>query len=221
MGTASTTHDTAFSGRWQEYLLLGLALIAVLHPPWPISPLSAAHAEIHLVYGHNFIDGYRLQFNRGEPSSGQTSLGFLFVVIPAMKLVGEWFAPLVMKLVGLFSLYVIAIQTFRLGKLAGLGWRWSLAAATVTLLFPGSVYNGMLGSENAFFGALILSWTLLAIRSGWLSQTSPTLGRDCVLGLLAGAIFLDDVLKPFPLPASPGSFAGACSFIRNASLNRA
>lgn len=196
----------AFWGRWQDYLPLGLALIAVLHPLAYFNIFSG-DAEIHLVYGHNFINGYPLQFNPGEPSSGQTSLGFLFVVIPAMKLVGEWFAPVAMKLVGLFSLYVIAIQTYRLGKLAGLGLRWSLAAAAATLLLPGSIFNGMLGSENAFFGALILSWTLFAIRWGWLSETPPTLGRDCVLGLLMGAIFW---IRPETIP-----FGGIAWIIRS------
>ena len=64
-------------------------------------------------------------------------------------------AALGMKLIGLSSLYVIAVQTFRLARRTGLAAPWSLLAAITTLLFPGSVYNGLLGSENAFFGAMI------------------------------------------------------------------
>src|SRR4051812_43660549 len=141
---------------------------AVLHP-WMYFNIFSGDAEIHLVYARNFLDGYPLQFNPGQPSSGQTSMGFMFlVVVPAMKLFGPAGAPPVMKLVGLLSLYAIAYETWLLARRLDLSVPWALTAAAATLLMPGSVYNGMLGSENAFFGALALGWILLALRRGWL-----------------------------------------------------
>lgn len=191
-------------------LLWGLLIAAALHPLLYLNIFSG-DAEIHLVYGRNFLDGYPLQFNPGQPSSGQTSMGFMFLaVVPAMKFLGETAAPLVMKLFGLFSLYVIAVQTFRLAIRLGLAAPWPLVAASATLLFPGSVYNGMLGSENAFFGALVLSWTVFALDSGWLSpERPPKLGRDCLLAALMGAMFW---IRPETIP-----FGGLAWLVRMAS----
>jgi hypothetical protein len=170
-------------------LLLAFTVLAVLHPLLYLNTFSG-DAEIHLVYTKNFLDGYPLQFNPGQPSSGQTSMGFMFIVIAFMKLFGYAAGALSMKLIGLCSLYVIAIQTFRLAGLLGLPARWALLAGITTLLMPGSVYNGMLGSENAFFGALTLSWVLLALKRGWLSvERPPRLLDDVLLAVLMGAMF--------------------------------
>lgn len=178
-------------------LLLAFAVAAILHPLVYINTFSG-DAEIHLVYAKNFLDGYPLQFNPGQPSSGQTSMGFMFIVIFFMKLFGYWAGALSMKLIGLCSLYAIAIQTFRLARLVGLAAPWPLLAGVATLLFPGSVYNGMLGSENAFFGALVLSWVLAALKRGWLSpERPPALGDDLLLAVLMGAMFW---IRPETIP---------------------
>lgn len=179
-------------------LLLGLLVtLAVIHPLIYFNTFSG-DAEIHLVYARNFLDGYPLQFNPGQPSSGQTSMGFMFILVPIMKLFGEPATPLAMKLIGLCSLYAIAIQTYRLGRRLGLEAHWRLIAAVTTLLMPGSVYNGMLGSENAFFGALVLTWTLFALESGWLApERAPSLGGDAALGLFMGAMFW---IRPETIP---------------------
>lgn len=190
-------------------LLLAFTLLAVIHPLAYLNTFSG-DAEIHIVYARNFLDGYPLQFNPGQPSSGQTSLGFMFVVIALMKLFGYPAAGLGMKLIGLCSLYAIAVQTFRLARLTGLSARWSLLAAIATLLFPGSVYNGMLGSENAFFGALALTWLLSALKRGWLSpERPPALTDDLLLAAFMGAMFW---IRPETIPF--GAFAWA---VRGAS----
>lgn len=186
--------------------LLSFAFIAaaILHPLFYINTFSG-DAEIHIVYSRNFLDGYPLQFNPGQPSSGQTSMGFMFIVIAIMKLFGYSAGALGMKLIGLFSLYAIAVQTYRLSRLLALDVRWSLMAATTTLLLPGSVYNGMLGSENAFFGALVLSWLILALKRGWLSsENPPSLASDVLLAVLMGALFW---IRPEAIPL--GAFAWA------------
>ncbi len=179
--------------------LMAVALVvAALHPLFYFNTFSG-DAEIHLVYARNFLDGFPLQFNPGQPSSGQTSMGFMFAaVVPATKLFGEAGAPLVMKLIGLFSLYIIAFQTWRLGRRLGLAGSWPALASAATLLLPGSIYNGMLGSENAFFGALILTWTVLAIDGGWVSSAAPpTFRRDCLLALFMGLMFW---IRPEAIP---------------------
>lgn len=178
-------------------LLLAFTLLAVLHPLLYLNTFSG-DAEIHLVYTKNFIDGYPLQFNPGQPSSGQTSMGFMFIVIAFIKLFGYAAGALSMKLIGLCSLYVIAIQTFRLARRLGLPAAWALLAGITTLLMPGSVYNGMLGSENAFFGALCLSWALLAVDRGWLSAARPPqLKDDVLLAALMGTMFW---IRPETIP---------------------
>jgi hypothetical protein len=179
-------------------ILLPILLIAAcLHPLIYINTFSG-DAEIHLVYARNFLDGYPLQFNPGQPSSGQTSMGFMFILLPVMKFFGEAATPLAMKMIGLFSLYAIAFQTWRLGGRLGMDRVWSAVAAAGTLLLPGSIYNGMLGSENAFFGALILTWIVLALDSGWLdAENTPSFGRDCLLAVFLGAIFW---IRPETIP---------------------
>ncbi len=170
-------------------LMLAFLVLAILHPLIYLNTFSG-DAEIHLVYAKNFLDGYPLQFNPGQPSSGQTSMGFMFIVIAIMKLFGYSAGALGMKLIGLCSLYVIAVQTFRLSRLLGLVAPWAVLAGIATLLFPGSVYNGMLGSENAFFGALALTWLLAALKRGWLSaERPPSLADDVFLAAFMGAMF--------------------------------
>lgn len=196
-------------------LLLAFAVAAILHPLFYLNIFSG-DAEIHLVYTRNFLDGYPLQFNPGQPSSGQTSMGFMFIVILFMKLFGYGAGALSMKLIGLASLYVIAIQTFRLARLVGLSGPWPLLAAITTLLFPGSVFNGMLGSENAFFGALGLSWLLLALKRGWLSpERPPRLGDDVALAALMGAMFW---IRPEAIPF--GGIAWGVRFLSDLAANR-
>lgn len=183
-------------------LMLAFTLLAVIHPLIYLNTFSG-DAEIHIVYAKNFLDGYPLQFNPGQPSSGQTSMGFMFIVIGLMKLFGYAAAGLGMKAIGLCSLYAIAVQTFRIARLAGLPARWSLLAGIATLLFPGSVYNGMLGSENAFFGALALTWVLAAVKRGWLTpERPPSLADDVVLAAFMGAMFW---IRPETVPF--GAFA--------------
>jgi len=195
--------------------LLVFAVVAVLHPLFYLNTFSG-DAEIHLVYAKNFLDGYPLQFNPGQPSSGQTSMGFMFIVILFMKLFGYGAGALSMKLIGLASLYVIAIQTFRLARLVGLSAPWPLLAAIATLLMPGSVYNGMLGSENAFFGALVLTWMLLALRRGWLSPESPPrLADDILLAVFMGAMFW---IRPETIPF--GGIAWAVRFAGDLAAKR-
>jgi hypothetical protein len=187
-------------------LLLIVLAAAIAHPFLYFNTFSG-DAEIHLVYAHNFLEGYPLQFNPGEPSSGQTSMGFMFlVVVPAMKLLGEYWTPVAMKLVGLCSLYVIAFESWFLARRLDLEKPWALLAAVATLFVPGSVANGMLGSENAFFGALVLGWTLLALSRGWLSPAGPRLGDDVLLAVFMGAMFW---IRPETIP-----FGGVAWLVR-------
>ena len=190
-------------------LLPLIVLAAALLHPFLYYDIFSGDAEIHLVYARNFLEGYPLQFNPGQPSSGQTSMGFMFlVVVPAMKLFGGTAAPPVMKLVGLLSLYAIAFQTWLLSRRLDLAAPWALTAAAATLLFPGNVFNGMLGSENAFFGALAMAWTLQAVKRGWLSEMGPRLGDDVLLAVFMGAMFW---IRPETIP-----FGGVAWVVRGA-----
>ncbi len=117
---ATIANMTATASRPLSLLLLLLTIAAVLRPLVYFNTFSG-DAEIHLVYARNFLDGYPLQFNPGEPSSGQTSMGFMFILVPIMKLFGEAATPLAMKLIGLCSLYTIAVQTARLAIRAWAG----------------------------------------------------------------------------------------------------
>jgi hypothetical protein len=173
------------------------AIVGLLHPLmywWVFS----GDAQIHLVYANNLLRGHPLEFNLNEPNSGETSMGFMLADAAIMWAFGAAAAPVVVKILCLSTLYLTAIAAWLIAARLGVRPPWREVAALFTLWLPGSVYNGMAGTENALFAAascFFVFWTMLL---HWCDEEeAPTLLQDGLAGLAAGALFW---LRPETLP---------------------
>ena len=85
--------------------------MAVLNPVLYLGTY-AGDGEIHLVFARNFANGFPLQFNVGEPSSGESSIAFMLALASIMSIAGEYQTPLIVKLVSILVLWAIALTGF-------------------------------------------------------------------------------------------------------------
>ncbi len=183
--------------RGEAYLIAFVAVVGLLHPLLYWSVFSG-DAEIHLVYARNLLRGHPLEFNLDQPNSGETSMGFMLIDALAMWVVGAAMTPLAVKIICLAGLYATAGVTFLVAGRIGLRRPWRELAALLTLWLPGSVYNGMSGTENAVFAAFACAYFYLTLLFRWYDERQgPTLRQDGIAGLLAGALFW---LRPEALP---------------------
>jgi hypothetical protein len=186
-----------FACQYSGYLLVAGTIIGLCHPLlyWH---LFTGDAEIHLAYARNLLRGHPLQFNLNTPNSGETSMGFMLIDSLIMKLLGEALAPLIIKLLGLLSLYAAAALTGIAGKQAGLRRPWYQIAAIAVLWLPGNAFAAMYGMENITFAALSCLFFYAILYLGWLDEScDSTLVTDCGLGLFAGVLFW---FRPEALP---------------------
>ncbi len=107
-----------------------------------------------------------------------------------MGIFGPAATPVAVKLLCLAALYLAAFATWLIAGQLGVGRPWRELAALFTLWLPGNAYAGMLGTENGIFAAFSLLFVHYIIASGWYdAKRAPTLARDAVAGLFAGALF--------------------------------
>ncbi len=67
--------------------------------------------EIHIIFAQNLLDGYPLQFNKGEFTSGETSPLYM-VIVALFLLLSPTLTPVFMKLTGFIALISIAWNIF-------------------------------------------------------------------------------------------------------------
>lgn len=186
------------TGRVRKFFHVALLAIGLLQPALYWRSFSG-DAQIHLVYARNLLRGYPLQFNLHAPNSGETTMGFMFIVAVCMRTAGETFAPYIVKILCLFSLYAGAFLTLKLARRVGLHSDWDSIAALAFLWMPGNVSSAMSGSENVVFAAASLAFVYRLWDSEWfLGRDSHFLIEDVSFALMAGVLFW---LRPetFPL----------------------
>ncbi len=153
--------------RWARIALAivvaSAALSAVLY-----GPVFGGDPEIHIIFAHNLLRGYPLQFNPGEYTSGETSPLYM-VLVAAMDLAVGAYVPLAMKAVGVVSLLALCGLLYRAARQQGASPPLALVLGALPLFFPSLTFQALLGMENMLFAAsvvLVLQMWLDAPRGG-------------------------------------------------------
>lgn len=166
-----------------------ILIVAVVHPLVYVGSYSG-DGMIHLVFARNAVQGHLFEFNPGEISGGETSPGFMLVLSTLMYLFGEEIVPVLVKIMSLAMIYLISFFTYRLTKLLNPAPVFSVLAGLITLLMPGSVMNGQIGTENSWFAAGVLGWTYWALSGTWLAAPERlSLSKEFLSGVVLGALF--------------------------------
>ena len=146
-------------------------------------------AVIHLIFAENALAGAWFHFNMGEASAGETSPGYMVVVMGLMKLAGQGYAPYAMVALGYGAWLGMLVMWWRLlWSLFAEPWAPWLGVAVMGLM-PGSVLNSVLGMEN-----VLLALGVAAVFA-WLHRTKALERRlhvrhEMVLALMLGALAL-------------------------------
>ncbi len=143
---------------------------------------------IHLIFAENALAGHLLQFNPGEYTGGETSMGFMFAVIPLVAVLGKAMTLVVIKIVSIGALLGIGWLVFALSRDLGAARGVAAIAAAASLCMPGTILNGQSGSENVFFALGVLLWLRAARAHGWLDASAGGGRVDAALGGVAGAL---------------------------------
>ncbi|MFZ2586534.1 MAG: hypothetical protein WAZ18_00185 [Alphaproteobacteria bacterium] len=122
----------------------------------------AGDAVIHLVFAENALKGDWFAFNAGEVSGGETSPGYMLLVMGLMKLVGQTYAPYAMVGLGYAAWLALLVVWFGLVRNmypAAPLLAWAMVGAVG--LMPGSALNSVLGMENVLLAvgvAGVFAW---------------------------------------------------------------
>jgi len=160
----------------------------------------AGDAGIHLVYGQNAALGHLFEFNLGEKSSGETSTGYMLLLAFFFQVFPATTVPVIVKLFNYLTWFALLTVFFRLLQDKRFSPFVILVALLTAGLLPGSVYNAVIGMENATFAFLALLWFYLAGKYSYFSL-DPLISRS---------VFIREILFGFSL--------GLCVWIRPESI---
>lgn len=150
----------------------------------------AGDAILHLIFGQNAAHGHLFEFNLGQKSSGESSVGYMLFVGLLFRLFPAAFVPVVIKIINYLSWIFIVFVFYRLLRYKNFN-KYIIAAALFALGFlPGSVYNSNIGMENGLFGLIALLWFTLAIRCNYfalgVALSRKEIFQEIILGFLMG-----------------------------------
>jgi hypothetical protein len=148
--------------------------------------MYAGDAEIHLVYAKNAAVGHFFEFNLGEKSAGVTCPGYMLLLAGFFRVLRAEWVPVAVKIVNILTWYGVVLVVYVLGRRMLADPRWALAAAGLTAVLPGAVYNATIGMENGLFALVMLCWAWLAVRWGWFAAARVAPSREFALGALLG-----------------------------------
>ena len=190
------------------FLVLGLILVCY---PFIYFGHYAGDAIIHLVFGENASKGHLFEFNFGEKSSGESSVGFMLYIALLFRILPAEMVPIAVKLINYFSWLLFLYLFYRILKIKKFN-KYIIAAALFSLgMLPGSVYNSMNGMENVLFGLVTLSWFYFALKYSYFSLDSA-LSKKHILQeiifsfVLGAATWLRPEALPFFLVALGSRF---------------
>lgn len=175
--------------------LIALAA-AVVALPFVYMKGMAGDAVIHLVFAEHALHGDWLSFNPGEHTGGETSLGYLLLVLGLWRVLGQSAVPYAMVALGCLAWFAMLFCGWRLVRAWRLPPVWSWVWLGLTGLMPGSVFNSVLGMENVLLAALVMG--LL----DWLHASHALVRRLPWRTEVAMAVFLGALtwLRPEALP---------------------
>jgi hypothetical protein len=175
--------SSAHASSRHRLLHLAIALL-VIGLPWAFFGYMAGDAVIHLIFAENALHGDWLAFNPGERSGGETSFGYMLVVMGLWHLVGQAWVPYAM----------IAICYAAWLAMLACGWKlvddwyprseWPWLWLLITGTMPGSVFNSVLGMENVLLAPAAMGLVWAAYRWNALAQSfSPAVELAIASGL--------------------------------------
>lgn len=150
----------------------------------------AGDAEVHLVYAAGAAQGRFFEFNPGEKAPGVTSVGYMLMLAAIHLALPEGAVPLAVKVANYAAWYATLAVVHRLARrLLGTPGH-ALAAAVVTGLLPGAVYNAVVGMESGLFALVVAGFLLHAVSTGWFEGAASARAEALAAALLAAAVWL-------------------------------
>jgi len=203
-------------------LLAAVSCAAIFLSPFIYIGNYAGDSQVHLIYGLNASQGAFFEFNLGEKSPGVTSPGYMLFIASLFKISPDILVPAIVKASNLLFWYGLILLVYLTAKRLFGDSRWALAAALVSGLLPGSVYNSTIGMENGIFGFVVFLWVYLAYRWSWFStkrDPSSSTRSELTLGIILG---LSCWLRPegFIVAAVALSYRAISSLVRREDLAR-
>lgn len=173
----------------------GLVLLIALIPLLFVGYL-AGDSVIHLIFAEHALQGDWFAFNAGEPSAGETSPGYMLIVMALLHLFGAVGAPYAMVALGVASWFALLALSFIFFNAVLGDRRWALAGVALIGFMPGSVLNSVLGMENVIFALGVMATLVVIDRFGFLSRLWP-LWQELALGVALGLL---SWLRPETIP---------------------
>ena len=164
-----------------------LEILTILLVIWSVYQLFifinifSGDAEIHLIFAKNFVNGHFLEFNPGYKTGGESSFLYFLIISILYKLFGIYSA-YGMKIISLFSYLWIAYLIYDINPSKNIYYR-ILGACLITCVAK-FTYHGVLGMENIFFSAFLLTLISKEIKSNFNYQNKNIIIKSILLFLL-------------------------------------
>ena len=181
-------------------------LALVIGLPCAFLGYMAGDAVIHLIFAENSLRGDWLAFNPGEQSGGETSFGYMLIVMGLWQVFSPEWTPYAM--IGLCYLAWLAMLAC--------GWKllhdwyprtfWPWLWLLITGTMPGSAFNSVLGMENVLLAPVTMGLLWGAYRTNAIAEPLPRLTELT----LAGGLGVLTWLRPESLFMAAGLLMWRC-----------
>ena len=164
-----------------------LELISFLMISWSIYQLIinrnvlSGDAEIHIIYAKNFINGHFLEFNPGYKTGGESSFLYFLIVSLIYKLF-NFYTYYGMKLISVFSFLWILYQIYKINPSKSISVK--LIGTSLLSVIGLMSRQAMLGMENIFFAAILVTFLANEIRSEMRIENKDVIFKSALLFLL-------------------------------------
>lgn len=174
---------------WTQSLTLAVAGLLLGRLLWNVScawPFSTDDAYVPLRYAQHWAEGEGLVWNPGEaPVEGYSS--FTYLVLATLSIVAGLPPMLVLKVVGVLSLMVCCLLTWRLAC-HFVNRSVACIAPALFSATKGSIWWSVSGLETLFYGALALGSVFCFLRN-WTRQGKRVMpARRCSTWLVSSAV---------------------------------
>ena len=164
-----------------------LELISLLMITWSIYQLFlygnsySGDTQIHLIYAKNFVNGHFLEFNPGYKTGGESSFLYFLMVSLIYKLFG-FYTYYGVKLISVLSFIWILYQIYEINPSKSIPIK--LIGASLLSVIGRMSSQAMLGMENIFFAAILITFLSKEIKSEMKYQNKMIVLKSILLFLL-------------------------------------